>query len=44
MKIYVLRRDTEVITVKLRWKQVRILHGPATVMKEFCSGTTARQG
>ena len=40
MKIYVLRRDTEVITVKLRWKQVRILHGPATVMKEFCSGYT----
>ena len=38
MKIYVLSRDTEVITVKLRWKQVRILHGPATVMKEFCSG------
>ena len=23
---------------KLRWKQVKILHGPATVMKEFCSG------
>ena len=23
---------------ELRWKQVRILHGPATVMKEFCSG------
>ena len=28
---------------KLRWKQVKILHGPATVMKEFCSGyATAR--
>ena len=23
---------------ELRWKQVKILHGPATVMKEFCSG------
>ena len=22
---------------ELRWKQVRILHGPATVMKELCS-------
>ena len=22
--------------MKLRWKQVRILHGPATVRKEFC--------
>ena len=21
---------------ELRWKQVKILHGPATVMKEFC--------
>ena len=21
---------------KLRWKQVKILHGPATVRKEFC--------
>ena len=28
---------------ELRWKQVKILHGPATVMKEFCSGyATAR--
>ena len=23
---------------KLRWKQVKIRHGPATVMKELCSG------
>ena len=23
---------------ELRWKQVKILHGPATVMKELCSG------
>ena len=22
---------------ELRWKQVKILHGPATVMKELCS-------
>ncbi len=42
MKIYVLRRNKEIITVKLRWKQVRILHDSATVMKEFCSGATVR--
>ena len=23
--------------MELRWKQVQILHGPATVMKELCS-------
>ena len=22
---------------ELRWKQVKILHGPATVMRELCS-------
>lgn len=25
---------------KLRWKQVKILHGPATVRREFCSYAT----
>ena len=24
------------VVSELRWKQVKILHGPATVMKEFC--------
>ena len=30
-------RRSEVNLRKLRWKQVKILHGPATVKKEFCS-------
>lgn len=28
---------------KLRWKQVRILHGPATVLTEFCPESTELQ-